>query len=126
MIRMADSSALRRMVYALLITLAASAVLARIVAVVFLIEPYLYSTKDTPPNSGFYRPWPETRPLMVATLSSNDRSRWATIRALVENGTYVIGHRTMLDEPGRKYEDAGIIMEDGWYTVDKVMNPETH
>jgi MFS family permease len=49
----------------------------------------------------------------------NDRSRWATVRALVDNGTYVIGQR---DENGM---DSGIMEEPEWKTNDKVMNPET-
>ena len=30
----------------------------------------------------------------------NDRSRWATVRALVEEGTYVIGWRVYNDDAG--------------------------
>ncbi len=29
----------------------------------------------------------------MPTFGSNDRSRWATVRALVDNGTYEIGYR---------------------------------
>src|SRR5947209_2100132 len=39
------------------------------------------------------RLWPATRPYPVPMFGSNDRSRWATIRALVEDGTFVIGRR---------------------------------
>ena len=37
--------------------------------------------------------WPSTRPDANAMFGSNDRSRWATIRALVHDHTYVIGKR---------------------------------
>ncbi len=52
----------------------------------------------------------------------NDRSRWATVRALVDDGTYEIGRR---DANGI---DSGIMTETklGWNTNDKVMNPETN
>lgn len=57
------------------------------------------------------------------TMSANDRSRWCTVRALVHDGTYAIGHRTLLSD-GR-YRDEGIIAERGWGTVDKALNPDT-
>jgi hypothetical protein len=41
----------------------------------------------------FPRVWPRTRPEPMPTLGANDRSRWATVRALVDEGTYVIGYR---------------------------------
>jgi hypothetical protein len=69
------------------------------------------------------RLWPRKRPLPVPTFGSNDRSRWATIRALVDEGTYAIGHRTY-DADG-KYRDTGIIFEEGWDSLDKVMDPQT-
>src|SRR5207245_11647290 len=68
--------------------------------------------------------WPRTRPEPVATEGDNDRSRWDTVRALVDNGTYAIGHREI--DPGTgKYVDRGIIAEDGWKTIDKVLRPDT-
>ena len=45
--------------------------------------------------------WHKTRPF----LSANDRSRWATVRALVEHGTYAIDD---------------VIREPGWDTIDMV------
>jgi hypothetical protein len=38
-------------------------------------------------------------------LSANDRSRWATVHALVDDGTYVIGVREGTDEGGFSQED---------------------
>ncbi|HXG09515.1 MAG TPA: hypothetical protein VNK04_06970 [Gemmataceae bacterium] len=71
------------------------------------------------------RLWPSTRPEPMPTLGGNDRSRWATIRALVDHGTYAIGHRRLLS-PGdpTQYVDEGITTEDGWRTLDKVLHPE--
>src|SRR5262249_24529623 len=70
------------------------------------------------------RVWPATRPEPTPTFGSNDRSRWATVRALVDNGTYVIGRREHSRET-HGYTDAGIVFEDDYKSIDKVMNPET-
>ena len=74
----------------------------------------------------FPRPWPSVRPEPMPTFSSNDRSRWATVRALVDEGTFVIGRREVDPEkyPEKGYADFGIVFEDGWQTVDKVLHPE--
>lgn len=57
-------------------------------------------------------------------LSPNDASRWATVRALVDQGTYSIGHRDESPDTGT-YIDKGIIAEPEWETIDKVLNPST-
>ena len=57
------------------------------------------------------------------SFSVNDQSRWSTIRALVDTGTYSIGRRYPLSN-GR-YRDRGIVSERGWHTVDMVMHPST-
>jgi hypothetical protein len=59
----------------------------------------------------------------IQTIGANDRSRWCTVRALVHDGTYAIGHRKIL--PDRTYRDEGIVVEGGWGTIDKVLDPET-
>jgi len=46
-------------------------------------------------------------------LSANDRSRWCTIRALVDHGTYVIDD-VIFEDPVRKKRDRE------WYTIDMV------
>ena len=46
-------------------------------------------------------------------------------RALVDNGTYAIGHRE-IDPATGKYVDRGICTAEGWITIDKVLHPETH
>src|SRR5262249_33624253 len=56
-------------------------------------------------------------------LSSNDRSRWCAVRALVDNGTWIIGHRTLNQDA--TYRDEGIVFDDGWQSIDRVKNPET-
>jgi hypothetical protein len=70
--------------------------------------------------------WPRTRPEPMPTFSSNDRARWATVRALVDEGTYVIGRRDPTKaSPQNRYGDEGIIFRDGWQTIDVVLNPTT-
>ena len=53
----------------------------------------------------------------------NDQSRWSTVRALVDTGSYSIGRRY----PSRdgSYRDVGIIADPGWDTADKVLHPKT-
>jgi hypothetical protein len=89
----------RRTLYAILITVVAGAVAGRVLSTPRLGDP---------------------------TYSDNDRSRWDTVRALVDHGTYAIGHRE--DDPASspKYKDSGIVTEEGWKTIDKVLQPDTH
>ena len=115
------NDALRSAVYSLLTVIAVSAAAARICNVELLYEPSMYRAEgdadpDAPP-----RDWPKVRPTPMPTLSSNDRSRWCTVRALVDEGTWVIGHRYV--NADGSYRDAGIVFEDGWQTVDKVLDP---
>ena len=56
-------------------------------------------------------------------FSVNDQSRWLTVRALVDTGSYSIGYRLL--NPDGSYRDFGIVAEAGWDTVDKVMHPTT-
>lgn len=58
------------------------------------------------------------------THSDNDRSRWATVRALVEENTYAIGVRVYLDEEEKDCVDIGQLKESGWGTIDKVLKPD--
>ena len=75
-----DSSAhLRHIVYALLIVTSASTMVGRIMSV-------------------------ESKSGKTAMLSANDRSRWCTIRSLVDHGTYEI--------------DNVIKRKTDWYTID--------
>lgn len=119
------TASLRRMVYALLIVVTAGISAGRILAVQLVYEPSLHRPADRLDLPG--RAWPKEPPKAMPTFSSNDRARWATIRALVDDGTYVIGRRNPADITEKnKYGDTGIIFEDGWGSVDKVLNPETH
>ncbi|HZV07354.1 MAG TPA: hypothetical protein VE999_19885 [Gemmataceae bacterium] len=138
----------RRWVYILLIVLAAGMAVGRILSVELVYEPSLsQSWPDDPDHPR--RAWPATAPRAMPTFSSNDRSRWAAVRALVDEGTWVVGRRdkqvvlgsapaalaardplqlTVLLEAGyeqRIRSDRGIIFEDGWGSVDKMLNPAT-
>ena len=115
----------RRLVYTLLIVLAAGQVAGRILSVARVYEPDLSRPPDKPDDPRGL--WPKVRPEPMPTHGDNDRSRWDTVRALVDNGTYSIGDRDPARITGdNKYGDAGIITEDGWKTIDKVLDPQTH
>src|SRR5271170_5313831 len=77
-----ENAKLRRLVYGLLLAVTAAITTARIVGAELVYEPSIA-----------VRPWPPERPEKMPTFSSNDRSRWAAIRALVENGTFAVGKR---------------------------------
>jgi hypothetical protein len=112
---MNGDATLCKRIAALLIIVTAGLVAARIANAELLFEP------SSP------RKWPAVKPPAMPTFGSNDRSRWATVRALVDGdpktnqpmGTYIIGYR----DPQTK-RDQGIIFEDGWQSVDKVLHPE--
>ena len=70
--------------------------------------------------------WPKEAPSPWPTYSSNDRARWATVKALVEEGTFAIGERVPEPDPVKRtpYTDQGIAFTDGFGSVDKVLHPE--
>ncbi|MFO0841640.1 MAG: hypothetical protein U0797_04460 [Gemmataceae bacterium] len=117
----------RRLVYGLLITLAAGLTLGRLASAERVNEPSVHRRDD---DKATPRPaWPRARPEPWPTFSSNDRSRWATVRALVDEGTFVVGRRgPATAAEGRPVplaqRDKGIIFEDGWGSVDKVLHPQ--
>ena len=76
------SDALRRQLYTLMIVVASGMALGRILSAEELIEPSVYRKRDDPGYMG--RKWPNDRPPPMPTFSSNDRSRWSTVRALVD------------------------------------------
>jgi hypothetical protein len=95
--RVDANESLRWGVYGLLIALAVGNMTGRILAV---------NSVDYARLEGFLKQqgrqdWQKQRPF----LSANDRSRWATVRALVEHGTYAI------DE---------IVSQPNWDTIDMV------
>jgi hypothetical protein len=123
---MMSSDQPRSLAYTLLTVIAVAAVCARIAGVELVFEPSMYrAAGDTSPEAP-PRDWPAIRPNPMPTFSSNDRSRWCTVRALVDHGSFVIGHRDVDPNDPSKYVDRGIVFEDGWMTVDKVLDPETH
>jgi hypothetical protein len=116
-----ESAASRSLVYGLLIALAVGLNLGRLASTEYVLEPSVHK----PDGDKRARPaWPKTRPDPWPTFGSNDRSRWATVRALVERGTFVIGQRDLRDRDPLT-RDTGIIFEDGWKSVDKMMDPKT-
>lgn len=122
-----DSTAnLRRGVYVVLTVVAVAGTAARVMNVERVYEPSLYrgpgETAQTHPKAP-PRDWPKARPRPMPTFSSNDRSRWAMVRALVDDGTFAIGRRE--DDGKGGYRDVGIVAEDGWQTLDKVLDPTT-
>jgi hypothetical protein len=128
---MSDAPDTRRTVYRLLTVVAVAIAAAKVLGAENVFEPSRY----TAPSGGYSsnppdppRHWPQARPEPMPTFSSNDKSRWATIRALVDDGTYVIGRRVSPHRTDRNksYEDVGIIERGkGYETLDIVMNPET-
>jgi hypothetical protein len=102
---------------------------ARILNAELVYEPSYHRHPDETSPPAPQRVWPSTKPRSMPTFSSNDRSRWATVRALVDHGTFAIGEGTFDKELGRyrggRGFEHGIISEDGWGTVDKMMNPAT-
>ncbi|MBX7106539.1 MAG: hypothetical protein K1X57_20860 [Gemmataceae bacterium] len=145
--------ALRRSIYRLLTVVTLAAVSARIASAERAFEPSIHRPDrvyvaaavttlagDTPlaqvaasaecvrmmaelEPAGPTRLWPIGRPHPMPTFSSNDKSRWATVRALVEDHTWVVGRR--VTEPDGTYRDFGRIFDPGYETVDKVLDPKT-
>src|SRR5262249_56870156 len=120
-----------------LTVLAAGMAAGRMISAELVYEPSLSQTWPVDPDHP-RRAWPATAPRAMPTFSSNDRSRWAVVRALVDEGTWVVGRRdkemvlasglaalaardplqlVVLLEAGhdqRIQSDRGIIFEDGW------------
>jgi hypothetical protein len=119
----ADMGLPRRLIYGLLIVLAAATTAGHILAVTRLYEPRLHRAPDSTDTSK--GPWPAVRPKPMPTIGANDRSRWATIRALVDDGAYAIGHRLTFWYWGNWSVDYGNITDEGWNTIDKVLKPGT-
>ena len=99
-------AALRRSVYLLLIAIAAGNVAGRLFAVnsvdTIRLESHINLQTARNHTGGGE---PVRRELERPFLSANDRSRWCTVRALVEHGTYAIDR---------------IIVEPNWDTIDMV------
>ena len=120
---------LRRAFYLLLTALSVAVCVAKIAGAENVVEPSRYK----PPTAASYgadrdavpqRLWPATRPEPTPMYGSNDRSRFATVKALVEDNTYVVGRRENF-KSDKDYHDIGVIFADGYQSLDKVMVPET-
>jgi len=125
---MADTSDFRRSASLLLIAVATAIAAAKVVGAESVLEPSRY----TPPTPDAYsanppdppRFWPSTRPDPTPMYGSNDKSRWATVRALVDNGTYAIGTRNYLDGSDSKhYRDEGIVADPQYKSLDIILRP---
>ena len=74
---------LRRSIYSLMLVIATGLMVAHVANVELLYEPSLYKAYPR-------RNWPAQRPAEWPTFGSNDRARWATVKAIVEDHTFVI------------------------------------
>jgi hypothetical protein len=145
---MNELDALRRWVVGLIIVTAVAMACGRIASTELLFEPSLHRNAEDP---GTARVWPKARPRPMPTFSSNDRSRWATVRALVDEGTFAVGQRDLRATRASaaapigqtdavavatlavagfqvRTDDAtntGIIFLDGYKSVDKVLSQDT-
>lgn len=109
----------RRAVYLVLIAASAGSLAARIAAVNSVdrigLEAHLRKDHNQP-----------TRNIQRPFLSANDRSRWCTMRALVEHGTYEIDQVIGLREQDRAWletspdRDRQVLDWGEWDTIDKV------
>lgn len=130
----------------LFILVAGTMAAGRLASVTQLYDPTLFRTAE---ERNSKRAWITQKPTPVVTLSSNDRSRWLTVRALLENGTYVIGQRNKdafvasacalvgINQPfgipvvleagklARIKGDKGLLFEEGWNSIDRVLKPDT-
>jgi hypothetical protein len=136
----------QRAVCCLLIVIAGAMAAGRVASVNQVFDPNLFRGTE---ERNSKRVWLNKKPAPVPTLSSNDRSRWLTVRALLENGTYSIGKRDIptvaysavapigclqpvaivaILEAGKNARiasDRGPLFEDGWNSIDRVMRPDT-
>jgi hypothetical protein len=117
--------------YLILTWVAVAIAAGRIIGLENAVEPSRFAPapgafgSDRDPLFTPTKAWPSKRPEPTPMFGSNDRSRWATVRALVDDGTFVIGKRADISVKTEPFPDDGIIFEDGWQSVDKVMNPAT-
>src|SRR5258708_22330196 len=89
-----NTAQLRRWIYHLIIGIAFAVACGRIVSVQRVYEPAFHRDAD---KQGNRKTWPTSRPDANSMFGSNDRARWATIRALVHDHSYVVGKRDETD-----------------------------
>jgi hypothetical protein len=118
---------LRRSLYMLMLVGTVGTMTARVANVELLYEPSVHTPRektDKPGESYPARKWPDKVPAAWPTFGSNDRARWATVKALVEEGTFVIGRRVEDPKESKGYRDEGIGFTDGFKSVDIVLHPD--
>ena len=126
---MPDANETRRSVYLILMTVALAISTAKIVGAENVLEPSRYKSPVSKEGTKGYgseldREWPSERPDPTPMFSSNDKSRWATIRCLVDEGTYVIGRRVYPDGNDPKtFKDEGVVTEPQYRSLDIVLRP---
>ncbi len=138
-----DTSTLRRWIYHLVIAIAFAIACGRIASVQRVYEPAFHfdpnkkdaAKLDTEGKKGDPRPlWPAARPDANAMFGSNDRARWATIRALVHEHTYVVGKRerqTVVLSAAALFNvgdpvQAAVLAQAGHGVRTDVSNPKSH
>lgn len=126
---MADAAELRRSMYLIVIGVATAIAAARVASAENMYDPSRYKPpagKDGAPAYGKEpdRVWPSERPDPTPMFSSNDKSRWATVRCLVDEGTYAIGSRYYPDGANPKvFTDSGVVAEPQFKSLDIVLRP---
>src|SRR5262249_32637468 len=138
----------RRVLYGVLIVTALAAAAGRLFSAQAIVEPSINRNESEPQTAERPRVWPKAVPKATPMFGSNDRSRWATVRSLVEEGTFVVGRRDRqmmlqtsvlplgnLDplqalaasrvgfELRTRRSDSGIIFETEFQSIDKVLHP---
>jgi hypothetical protein len=124
---MPDAADCRRSVYLILTAVALAVCVARVFGAENVYEP----SRHTAPEGGYSaippdppRHWPSARPEPTPMFSSNDKSRWATVRALVDDHTYAIGRRVYPDgRDPKRFSDEGIVTEPQFKSLDIVLRP---
>jgi hypothetical protein len=118
---------LRRSVYSIMLIASTGMMVARVANVELLYEPSVHTPKPNPDKPDELLParkWPGKVPTPWPTFSSNDRARWATVKALVEDHTFVVGQRVEDPKDPRGYHDDGLVETDGFKSVDYVLHPD--
>ena len=118
---------LRRQVYWLLIAVAAAIAIGHVLSTERVYEPSLAPPPGVAPD-GRNQAWPPNGRRGRCRRSAPTTARAGTLSGpWWTMGTFVIGRRDRARiTPDQPYGDYGIAFEDGWFTVDKVLNPETH
>ncbi|MBI2804352.1 MAG: hypothetical protein HYX68_05130 [Planctomycetes bacterium] len=127
-----DPAKLRRWIYHLILAIAFAIACGRIASVQRIYEPAFH--RDLA-KAGDRRPvWPSSRPDAMPMFGSNDRARWATIRSLVHDHSYVIGKRNPTTHVASALAafgttdplQAAVLYQTGSLVRTDVSNPSSH